>query len=44
MKKTLPYNATQYYGFELTKSDFIVRDESYKTATAKTSQMTVQFF
>ncbi|ALS00040.1 transcriptional regulator [Enterococcus silesiacus] len=43
MKASLPYTGTSYYGFELTKADFIVRNERYKTATAKTSRMTVQF-
>lgn len=44
MEKNLPYNGTEHYGFELTQSDFIVKKEVFKTETAKTSRMTIQFF
>jgi len=44
MKTNLPYNGTDYYGFEMNKTDFIVKMVTVQAETAKTSKMSIQFF
>lgn len=44
MKNNLPYNGTDYYGFEIKKTDFSIKMVNVQSETAKTSKMSVQFF
>lgn len=43
MKRRRPYNGTSYYGFELSKADFIVKTENHQAKTAKINRMSIQF-